>query len=227
MSEKIIKVNALCKSYCDSLNSLEVLRKISFSVERSEFLVIQGPSGAGKSTLLHILGGLDNPTSGAVYFEDTDIYGLDENTRASFRNRKVGFVFQFFHLLPELSALENVLLPSILKSWRERKKNSEFASALLERLGLSLRKTHRPQELSGGEQQRVAIARALINRPQLLLCDEPTGNLDSENGENILRLLKELNRSEKITVVMATHDKDIAASADRIMHLKDGIMEEK
>ncbi|MDP2043844.1 MAG: ABC transporter ATP-binding protein [Candidatus Omnitrophota bacterium] len=227
MSEKIIKVNALCKSYCDSLNSLEVLRKISFSVERSEFLVIQGPSGAGKSTLLHILGGLDNPTSGAVYFEDRDIYGLDENTRASFRNRKVGFVFQFFHLLPELNALENVLLPSILKSWRERKKNSEFASALLERLGLSLRKTHRPQELSGGEQQRVAIARALINRPQLLLCDEPTGNLDSENGENILRLLKELNRSEKITVVMATHDKDIAASADRIMHLKDGIMEEK
>jgi len=227
MSEKIIKVNVLCKSFRDNLNSLEVLRKISFSVERSEFLVIQGPSGAGKSTLLHILGGLDNPTTGAVYFEDTDIYGLDENARASFRNRKVGFVFQFFHLLPELNALENVLLPSILKSWRERKKNSEFASALLERLGLSLRKTHRPQELSGGEQQRVAIARALINRPQLLLCDEPTGNLDSENGENILRLLKELNRSEKITVVMATHDKDIAASANRILHLKDGIMEEK
>lgn len=226
MSEKIIKADALCKSFRDSLNSLEVLKKISFSVEKSEFLVIQGPSGAGKSTLLHILGGLDNPTTGAVYFEDTDIYGLDENARASFRNRKVGFVFQFFHLLPELNALENVLLPSILKSWRERKKNSEFALALLERLGLSLRKTHRPQELSGGEQQRVAIARALINRPQLLLCDEPTGNLDSENGENILRLLKELNRSEKITVVMATHDKDIAAGADRILHLKDGIMGE-
>ena len=227
MSEKIIKVNALCKSYCDNLSSLEVLRKISFSVERSEFLVIQGPSGAGKSTLLHILGGLDNPTTGAVYFEDTDIYGLDENSRASFRNRKVGFVFQFFHLLPELNALENVLLPSILKSWRERKKNSEFASTLLERLGLSRRKTHRPQELSGGEQQRVAIARALINRPRLLLCDEPTGNLDSGNGENILRLLKEFNRSEKITVVMATHDKDIAASANRIIQLKDGIISGK
>lgn len=227
MSEKIIKVNALCKSYCVTLSSLEVLKKINFSVDRSEFLVIQGPSGAGKSTLLHILGGLDNPTTGAVYFEDTDIFRLDENARASFRNRKVGFVFQFFHLLPELNALENVLLPSILKSWRERKKNSEFASALLERLGLSRRKTHRPQELSGGEQQRVAIARALINRPQLLLCDEPTGNLDSENGENILRLLKELNKSEKITVVMATHDKDIAASANRIIHLKDGIMEEE
>lgn len=226
MSEKIIKADALCKSFHDNLNSLEVLKKISFSVERSEFLVIQGPSGAGKSTLLHILGGLDNPTTGAVYFEDTDIFQLDENARASFRNQKVGFVFQFFHLLPELNALENVLLPSILKSWRERKKNSEFASALLERLGLSHRQTHRPQELSGGEQQRVAIARALINRPQLLLCDEPTGNLDSENGENILRLLKELNRSEKITVVMATHDKEIAAGADRIMHLKDGIMGE-
>lgn len=225
MSEKIIKVNALCKSFRDSLSSLEVLKKISFSVERSEFLVIQGPSGAGKSTLLHILGGLDNPTAGAVYFEDTDIFQLDENARASFRNRKVGFVFQFFHLLPELNALENVLLPSILKSWRERKKNSEFALALLERLGLSRRKTHRPQELSGGEQQRVAIARALINRPELLLCDEPTGNLDSGNGENILRLLKEFNRSEKITVVMATHDKDIAASANRIIHLKDGVIE--
>lgn len=227
MSEKIIKLNALCKSYRDNLSSLEVLKDVNFSVDRSEFLAIQGPSGAGKSTLLHILGGLDNPTTGAVYFEDTDIYRLDENTRASFRNRKIGFVFQFFHLLPELNALENVLLPSILKSWRERKKNSVFALALLERLGLSRRQTHRPQELSGGEQQRVAIARALINRPQLLLCDEPTGNLDSENGENILRLLKELNRSEKITVVMATHDKDIADGADRIMHLKDGIISGK
>lgn len=224
MSKNIIKVNGICKSYRDSASNLEVLKDINFTVGVGEFLVIQGPSGAGKSTLLHILGGLDNPTKGEVYFEDADIYGLDENARATFRNRKVGFVFQFFHLLPELSALENVLLPSILKSWWERKKNLKSALELLERLGLSQRLEHRPQALSGGEQQRVAIARALINHPQLLLCDEPTGNLDSENGENILRLLAELNRSEKITVLMVTHDKDIAKGAGRIIHLKDGII---
>ncbi|MCG2713611.1 MAG: ABC transporter ATP-binding protein [Candidatus Omnitrophica bacterium] len=224
MSEKIIKVDALCKSYRDNINNLQVLREINFTVERKEFLAIQGPSGAGKSTLLHILGGLDNPTTGKVYFEDADIYGLDEFARATFRSRKVGFVFQFFHLLPELNALENVLLPSILKSWWERKNSLNFAVSLLERLGLEARKTHRPSELSGGEQQRVAIARALINHPQLLLCDEPTGNLDSENGEKILRLLKEVNQQEGITVVMVTHDKDIASGASRIIHLKDGVI---
>ncbi len=224
MSKRIVEVNALCKSYRDTTSSLEVLKDINFAVDRGEFLAIQGPSGAGKSTLLHILGGLDNPTSGKVYFQDEDIYGLDENSRAVFRNRKVGFVFQFFHLLPELNALENVLLPAILKSWRERKKSMGYALELLGRLGLSQRQTHQPQELSGGEQQRVAIARALVNRPQLLLCDEPTGNLDSENGENILRLLKEVNREQKVTVVMVTHDKDIAGGAGRIIHLRDGIL---
>jgi len=224
MSEEIVKVKALCKSYRDTTSSLEVLKDINFAVDKGEFLAIQGPSGAGKSTLLHILGGLDNPTSGRVYFQNEDIYGLDENSRANLRNRKVGFVFQFFHLLPELNALENVLLPAILKSWRERKKSLGFALELLQRLGLSQRKAHRPQELSGGEQQRVAIARALVNRPQLLLCDEPTGNLDSENGENILRLLKEINSSEKVTVIIVTHDKDIASSAGRIIHLRDGVI---
>jgi ABC-type lipoprotein export system ATPase subunit len=224
MSKRIVEVSALCKSYRDTTSSLEVLKDINFTVDTGEFLVVQGPSGAGKSTLLHILGGLDQPSSGEVYFQDEDIYALDENYRSTLRNRKIGFVFQFFHLLPELNVLENVLLPSILRSWRERKKNLGFALALLERLGLSQRKTHRPQELSGGEQQRVAIARALVNRPQLLLCDEPTGNLDSENGENILRLLKEVNRDQKVTVVMVTHDKDIAGGAGRIIHLKDGIL---
>jgi ABC-type lipoprotein export system ATPase subunit len=224
MSKDIVKVNGICKSYRDSASSLEVLKDINFTVGEGEFLAVQGPSGAGKSTLLHILGGLDNPTKGKVYFEGADIYGLDENSRAAFRNRKVGFVFQFFHLLPELTALENVLLPSILKSWWSRKKSSEFARQLLDRLGLSGRLGHKPAALSGGEQQRVAIARALINHPQLLLCDEPTGNLDSENGENILRLLTELNRSEKITVLIVTHDKDIAKGASRIIHLKDGVI---
>ncbi|MDD5408631.1 MAG: ABC transporter ATP-binding protein, partial [Candidatus Omnitrophica bacterium] len=179
MSKDIVKVSGICKSYRDSASSLEVLKDINFTVGEGEFLAVQGPSGAGKSTLLHILGGLDNPTGGTVYFEGEDIYGLDENARAAFRNRKVGFVFQFFHLLPELTALENVLLPGILKSWWSRKKSSEFARQLLDRLGLSGRLSHKPAALSGGEQQRVAICRALINRPQLLLCDEPTGNLDS------------------------------------------------
>jgi ABC-type lipoprotein export system ATPase subunit len=224
MNKNIIKVNGICKSYRQNSINLEVLKDINFSVNEGEFLAIQGPSGAGKSTLLHILGGLDNPTKGAVFFDGQDLYGLDESSRSVFRNRKVGFVFQFFHLLPELSALENVLLPGILRSWLSRKKDLEFAVKLLERLGLSQRLNHKPQALSGGEQQRVAICRALINRPQLLLCDEPTGNLDSENGQVILRLLMELNKEEKITVLMVTHDKDIARAAGRVIHLKDGII---
>jgi len=221
---EILKVSSICKSYRDVTSNLEVLKNINFSVAEGEFLAIQGPSGAGKSTLLHILGGLDNPTSGKVYFEGASIYGWDENELAGFRNRKVGFVFQFFHLLPELDALENVLLPGILKSWWEGKKNSSQAAGLLERLGLGQRLKHRPLALSGGEQQRVAIARALINKPRLLLCDEPTGNLDSENGKNILRLLIDLNRNEKITIVMVTHDQEIATGASRIIHLKDGVI---
>ncbi len=223
-NQEILKVSSICKSYRDITSNLEVLKNINFSVAEGEFLAIQGPSGAGKSTLLHILGGLDNPTSGKVYFEGASIYGLNEDELAGFRNRKVGFVFQFFHLLPELNALENVLLPSILKSWWERKKSQNAATALLEKLGLAQRLKHRPLALSGGEQQRVAIARALINKPRLLLCDEPTGNLDSENGKNILRLLIDLNRNEKITIVMVTHDKEIAIGASRVIHLKDGIL---
>jgi len=224
MSEEIIKASSICKSYRDNLNNLEVLKDINFTVSPGEFLVIQGPSGAGKSTLLHILGGLDDPTRGKVYFQGADIYAIDENRRSVFRNKEIGFVFQFFHLLPELNALENVLLPGILKSWWERKKSLGVALELLERLGLSQRLKHRPGALSGGEQQRVAIARALINHPQLLLCDEPTGNLDSENGKKILQLLMELNQSQKITIIMVTHDQEIACGAGRIIHLKDGVI---
>ncbi|MDD5115695.1 MAG: ABC transporter ATP-binding protein [Candidatus Omnitrophica bacterium] len=224
MNNDIVRASGICKSYCDQASRLDVLKDIDFSVGKGEFLAIQGPSGAGKSTLLHILGGLDNPSGGKVYFEGEDIYGLDDNARSVFRNRKVGFVFQFFHLLPELTALENVLFPSLLRSWWQRKKNLERARGLLERLGLAQRLTHKPQALSGGEQQRVAICRALINQPQLLLCDEPTGNLDSENGQIIIKLLTELNREEKITVLMVTHDKDIAKVAGRLIHLKDGMI---
>jgi lipoprotein-releasing system ATP-binding protein len=224
MSNIIIKTSNLNKSYQNGTKPLEVLKDIELTVKKNEFLAIQGPSGAGKSTLLHILGGLDSPTCGEVLFEGKDIYNLSEDERASFRNSRVGFVFQFYHLLSEFNTLENVLLPGLLKSWWERKRISGYAQSLLERIGLSGRLYHKPNQLSGGEQQRVAIARALINKPQLLLCDEPTGNLDSQSGKNILNLLKELNKKEEMTVVLVTHDKDIAEVSSRVIHLKDGII---
>jgi lipoprotein-releasing system ATP-binding protein len=224
MSDYKVSTKALYKIYRNGISRLDVLKGIDLNIKNNEFVAIQGPSGAGKSTLLHILGGLDNPTQGEVFFEGLNIYDLSENERAMFRNRKIGFVFQFYHLLPELNTLENALLPSLLKSWRERKRASNYAKAILDKLGLSGRITHRPNQLSGGEQQRVAIARALINKPEILLCDEPTGNLDSENGENILRLIKQLNQEENVTVILVTHDKDIATVADRVVYLKDGMV---
>lgn len=221
---KIIRLEGVSKAYKNGAIPLEVLRGINLEIHRGEFLAISGPSGAGKSTLLHILGALDEPTQGKVLFEDKDIYSFGEEERANFRNRKAGFVFQFYHLLPEFSALENIMLPALIKSWWDHKKTAHRALALLEKVGLTARSTHRPKELSGGEQQRVAIARALINKPQVLFCDEPTGNLDSESGKNILALLKALNKEEKTTVVLVTHDKDIAGAADRIVQLKDGLV---
>ncbi|TBR19050.1 ABC transporter ATP-binding protein [bacterium] len=220
----IIKISGLRKVYKDGAKELEVLKGIDLEIKKKEFLVVQGPSGAGKSTLLHILGGLDNPTEGSVHFENKNIYSLSETERAKFRNRKIGFVFQFFHLLPELSALENVLLPALLKSWWERKKSLIYAKHLLETLGLSDRITHKPKQLSGGEQQRVAMARSLVNKPELLLCDEPTGNLDSENGKKIIELIKKINHDSGMSIVLVTHDKEIAGSAGRVVHLKDGLM---
>jgi len=224
MSDYKVSTKALYKSYRNGVSKLDVLKGIDLTIKNNEFVAIQGPSGAGKSTLLHILGGLDNPTLGEVFFEGVNIYDLSENERAMFRNRKIGFVFQFYHLLGELDTLENVLLPGLLKSWWERKRASNYAKAILDKLGLSQRITHRPNQLSGGEQQRVAIARALINKPEILLCDEPTGNLDSENGQNILRLIKQLNQEENVTVILVTHDKDIAQVADRVVHLRDGVL---
>jgi len=224
MSDYKVSTKALYKSYRNGVSKLDVLKGVDLTIKNNEFVAIQGPSGAGKSTLLHILGGLDNPTLGEVFFEGLNIYDLSENERAMFRNRKIGFVFQFYHLLAELNTLENVLLPGLLKSWWERKRASNYAKSILDKLGLSQRITHRPNQLSGGEQQRVAIARALINKPEILLCDEPTGNLDSENGENILRLIKQLNQEENVTVILVTHDKDIACVADRVVYLKDGII---
>lgn len=225
MNEHIARINGLYKSYEEAGRELEILKGISLDIEADEFLAIQGPSGAGKSTLLHILGGLDNPSRGEVFFEGLNLYKLSEEKRAAVRNQKIGFVFQFYHLFAELNVLENVLLPCLLKSWWERKKAIGYAKSVIGEVGLTERITHKPNELSGGEQQRLAIARALINRPKLLLCDEPTGNLDSDNGQKILGLLKKVNREDKTTVVLVTHDKDIAANSDRIIHLKDGKLE--
>jgi len=224
MSDHRIEAKAVHKTFNDTANKLEVLRGIDLSVRINEFLAIQGPSGAGKSTLLHILGGLDNPSKGKVLFDGTDLYGLSDDERADFRNTKVGFAFQFYHLLPELNVLENVLLPALIRSWWKKKKAVDYAKFILEYAGLSKRLGHKPNQLSGGEQQRVAIARALINNPAVLLCDEPTGNLDSENGEKIIGLLRDLHKKEKMTIVLVTHDKAIAMNADRVVHLKDGVL---
>jgi len=220
---EIIEVRNLYKIYKNNGSILEVLKGISFKIERGEFLAIVGPSGAGKSTLLHLLGGLDIPTKGDIYFEGKNLYNTNEKERAKIRNKKIGFVFQFYHLLPEFNALENVYLAGIVDDFRRRNEYKRKAAELLTRFGLKERLRHKPNELSGGEQQRVAIARALINDPILLLCDEPTGNLDSQTGELVLDYLVNLNREKGQTIVLVTHAEEIAEErADRILYIKDG-----
>lgn len=215
------------KVYRNGVKELRVLTDISLKVAEGEFVSILGPSGAGKSTLLHILGGLDEPTKGSVVLDNEDIYKMGDRKRAGLRNKKVGFVFQSYHLLSEFSALENVAMPALIKGKRQCRGELLFAPAenaqeLLELVGLKDRMRHRPGELSGGEQQRTAIARALINRPGLLLCDEPTGNLDSETGQGIIELLYNLNKQKKTTVVVVTHEEAIAEKADKVVNIKDG-----
>jgi lipoprotein-releasing system ATP-binding protein len=224
MNDYKIQIRKLYKSYKSGASTLDVLKGIDLNIKNNEFVAIQGPSGAGKSTLLHILGGLDTPTRGDILFDGESIYDQSDREKSIFRNRKIGFVFQFFHLLPELSALENVLLPRLLKSWWEKNKATDYAKSILDSLGLNKRLGHKPKQLSGGEQQRVAIARALINQPQVLLCDEPTGNLDSENGENILKLLRDIHKQNQATIILVTHEKDIAKVASRIVHIRDGLI---
>ena len=217
----MIEARGLRKIYKNGAKELEVLKGIDLKVGRSEVLAVLGPSGAGKSTLLHLLGGLDTPTAGEVMISGTDIYALGDTERARIRNRKIGFVFQFYHLLPEFDALENVMLPLLIKGGDVKGLRGKGAG-LLKAVGLGERMDHRPGQLSGGEQQRVAIARALVNEPELLLCDEPTGNLDSESGEKIIELLWELNKSRKMTLMIVTHDAQIAKAAQRVLHIRDG-----
>jgi len=220
----LLEGKEISMAYRIAHQSVPVLNHVSLSVRRGETVCIRGASGAGKSTLLHILGGLENPTSGSVVCRNEIIYSLSQNRRASFRAREVGFVFQSYHLLPELDVLENAMLPA-MSQWRFMRRRQELekhARSLLFRVGLEHRLHHRPMELSGGEQQRAAIARALMNQPKIVLADEPTGNLDSHTGEQVLQYLFELVREHRQTLVMVTHDDDVASRCDRILLLEDG-----
>ncbi len=223
----MLKVRNLCKDYQMGRRTLRVLDSVNLSVEPGAMLAIEGPSGAGKSTLLHLMGLLDTPTEGQVLYGSRDLASLSGREQAYWRNRLFGFVFQFYHLLPDFSALENVALPALaglrMGGWRGGKRRAlARARELLEMVGLSGRADHRPGQLSGGERQRVAIARALTNGPQVLLCDEPTGNLDSHTGQGVLDLLCRLRREMGTTLVIVTHDPNIAARAEKIVHMVDG-----
>ena len=211
------------KVYYDVGQPVEVLQGVNLTIHEKEFVALVGPSGAGKSTLLHILGGLDRPSEGNVFFDGKDIYELNDAKLSFLRNMQIGFVFQFYHLLPEFTALENVILPGLVNQGFSKKKQLEkTGQMLLEKVGLGHRIYHKPSQLSGGEQQRVAIARCLMNDPKVILCDEPTGNLDSKSGEKIINLLLQLNEDFGQTVVMVTHDQNIARKAKRVVHIQDG-----
>jgi lipoprotein-releasing system ATP-binding protein len=202
-------------------SDVTALQGVRFDLARGELLAIVGASGAGKSTLLQIIGTLDRPTDGTVLFEGNDLFKLSEQAQAEFRNRRVGFVFQFHHLLPEFTALENACLPAFIQN-RPRAQALAEAEALLKDVGLEHRLRHKPGELSGGEQQRVAVARALMQNPDLVLADEPTGNLDTHTGEALFTLLRKLNRERGITFVIVTHNDKLSAQADRILRMEDG-----
>jgi lipoprotein-releasing system ATP-binding protein len=222
MSE-LLKCTNLTKEYSDGENIVKVLKSINFSINKAEQVAIVGSSGSGKSTLLHLLGALDKPTSGQVSFEQQDIFAFSSNQQATFRNQSLGFVYQFHHLLPEFSALENVAMPLLIAK-KPIKQANEMAMAMLDKVGLSHRYRHKPAELSGGERQRVAIARALVTQPKLILADEPTGNLDQKTGESIYQLLSDLREQMHTSFVVVTHDTQLANRLDRSLHLVDGCL---
>lgn len=216
---EILKVEQLSKTYGKNENQVKAVDNISFSVEKGEFLAIIGPSGSGKSTLLHILGGLDRPTSGKVFMNGQDVYAQDEDRLAIFRRRQVGFIYQFYNLIPVLNVVENMSLPVLMDG---HKVNTEHLEQLLDTLGLTERRHNLPNQLSGGQQQRVSIGRALMNAPAVVLADEPTGNLDSKNSQEIVDLLKYSNRTYGQTLIIITHDESIAMQADRVIAIEDG-----
>lgn len=218
---EILRVENICKTYETGETSVHALRDISFSVQKGEFVAIIGASGSGKSTLLHILGGIDNPTSGEVFVDGQNIYEQTEDQLAVFRRRQVGLIYQFYNLIPVLTVEENIALPVRLDG---RKVNKNRLAELLKALGLVKRRKHLPGQLSGGQQQRVSIGRALMNAPAILLADEPTGNLDTKNTQEIMHLLKESNRVYHQTIILITHDREIALQADRILEIQDGCL---
>lgn len=216
---EILKCENITKTYGSGENIIRALDGVSFSVNKGEFVAVTGPSGSGKSTLLHILGGVDRPSSGKVIINDTDISTLNEDRLAVFRRRQVGLIYQFYNLMPVLNVDENIALPHLLDG---RKPDTERLDRMVEFLGLSDRRQNLPGQLSGGQQQRVSIGRALYSRPAIVLADEPTGNLDRTNGEQIIELLKESCRSQKQTLILITHDEKIALQADRMICIEDG-----
>lgn len=216
---EILKVENLSKVYGKDSTKVVALDNVSFSVEKGEFVAVVGASGSGKSTLLHLLGGVDKPTSGKVFISGKDIYSFNDDKLAIFRRRQVGLIYQFYNLIPILNVVENITLPLDLDG---RKVDEKELNELIKHLGLENRKTHLPNELSGGQQQRASIGRALITHPSVILADEPTGNLDSKSSDEILMLLKKSNKDYKQTIIMITHDMEIAKCADRIIQIEDG-----
>jgi putative ABC transport system ATP-binding protein len=216
---ELLRVENLVKTYGKGENQVKALDNVSFTVEKGEFVAIIGPSGSGKSTLLHILGGVDCPTSGKVYMDNQDVYAQKEEQLAIFRRRQVGLIYQFYNLLPVLNVVENITLPVLMDG---REVNEKRLSELLELLHLTGREKHLPNQLSGGQQQRVSIGRALMNVPAVVLADEPTGNLDSKNSQEIIELLKHSNKKYNQTLIVITHDERIALQADRILAIEDG-----
>ena len=221
MSETLIEVQELFKTFGNGAKRVDVLKGIDLLIPRGETVAIVGASGVGKTTLLHVLGTLDQPTSGKVLYENQDVFTLDERALALFRNRQVGFVFQFHHLLPEFSALENVMMPCLIQGI-SKAEAGQRAESILTLVGLRKRLIHKPGELSGGEQQRVAVARAMVLEPKVLLADEPTGNLDTKTGESVFDLLDELNRTKQVTLIIVTHNPGLADRMSRQIHLVDG-----
>ena len=216
---EILRVEHIKKVYGKGENAVHALDDVSFSVKRGEFVAIIGPSGSGKSTLLHILGGVDYPTSGKVFVDGQDVYAQNQEQLAIFRRRQVGLIYQFYNLIPVLNVEENITLPVLMD---KRQPNAKHLEELLATLELTQRRKHLPNQLSGGQQQRTSIGRALMNSPAILLADEPTGNLDSQNGRQVMELLKESNRKYNQTMILITHDENIALQADRIISIEDG-----
>lgn len=221
VSFPLIDVQGICKGFDASDERLDILKNLDFAIEKGDSVAVVGASGIGKSTFLHILGTLDRPDTGKMLFNNEDVFAFDNETLAKFRNRSIGFVFQFHHLLPEFTAKENTMMPLLINGWKN-KEAAETAAEMLEKVGLENRIKHRVNELSGGEQQRVALARALVIKPDVLLADEPTGNLDKKNSEKIHELLSRLNRDFNMTLVVVTHSAELAAYMSRSVTLLDG-----